>query len=125
MHTQLGIAVIVIVVSSFAWAEDRNNDGRYGAKPLKGDFYVYGGTLAEMTLPKRKDRKISFMLQGDLAKELFDQIGPDAKVACSSDPGYRERRRGDLDCVYSSEDGYSCYLGLDVTSGKSINGSIC
>jgi hypothetical protein len=97
-------------------------DGR--PKPLKGDYQVYGGTLSEAMAPTTKDRKVAFMFTGPLAKELFNQIGPDVKMSCSDAAGYRERRRGDLMCTHD-EDGYSCYFGLDVPTGKSTNGSIC
>lgn len=97
-------------------------DGR--PKPLKGDYQVYGGTLSEAMPPTSKDRKVAFMFRGTLAKELFEQIGPDVKMSCSDAAGYRERRRGDLMCTHD-EDGYSCYFGLDVPTGKSTLGAIC
>lgn len=97
-------------------------DGR--PKPLKGDYQVYGGTLSEAIPPTSKDRKVAFMFTGPLAKDLFEQIGPDLKVSCSDAEGYRERRRGDLMCTYD-EDGFSCYFGLDVPTGKSTHGAIC
>jgi hypothetical protein len=97
-------------------------DGR--PKPLKGDYQVYGGTLSEAIPPTSKDRKVAFMFTGPLAKELFDQLGPDVKMSCSDAPGYRERRRGDLMCTHD-EDGYSCYFGLNVPTGKSTYGAIC
>jgi hypothetical protein len=97
-------------------------DGR--PKPLKGDYQMYGGTLSEALPPTTKDRKVAFMFTGPLAKELFGQIGPDVKMSCSDAAGYRERRRGDLMCTHD-EDGYSCYFGLNVPTGKSINGAIC
>lgn len=97
-------------------------DGR--PKPLKGDYQVYGGTLSEAMPPTSKDRKVAFMFTGLLAKDLFEQIGPDRKVSCSDAEGYRERRRGDLMCTHD-EDGYSCYFGLDVRTGKSTLGAIC
>jgi hypothetical protein len=97
----------------------------FAPKPLKGDYQVYGGTLSEVQPPTPKDRKVAFMFKGPLAKELFDQIGPDAKESCSDAAGYRERNRGDLSCTHTREDGYACYFGLDVPTGKSTNGSIC
>lgn len=108
-------------------AGERKDEGRYLATPLKGDYYLYGGTLAEMTPPTQKDQKVAFMFKGQLAQDLFNRIGPDVRKAdaCSSAPDYRERRRGDLHCVFTKVDGFSCYLGLNVPTGKSANGSIC
>jgi len=91
---------------------------------LIGDYQLYGGSLSEMRPPDDKDRKLAIKLKGSLAKQLFKQIGPDRKDACSTDPGYRERRRGDLLCKHD-EDGYVCFLGLDTNTGKSMMGVIC
>ena len=93
--------------------------------PLRGDYQVYGGTLSEMQPPTQKDRKVAFMFKGPLARDLFNQIGPDSKESCSAASDYRERNRGDLSCTYSKVDGYICYFGLDVPTGKSTVGSIC
>jgi hypothetical protein len=122
----LGIVSLCALVS-LVQAAEKKEDGRYGATPLKGDYYVYGGTLGEMTPPTQKDRKVSFMFSGQLAKDLFNQIGPDVKKeeACSSSADYRERHRGDLRCIYTEADGYSCTFGLNVVSGKGTYGSIC
>jgi hypothetical protein len=65
------------------------------------------------------------MLTGPLGKELFDHIGPDVKDACGAGPGHRERSRGDLVCLWTKEYGYSCYVGLDVRTGKSKAGITC
>ncbi len=101
---------------------------RYGATPLKGDYYVYGGSMGDMVPPTAKDRKVSLMFSGPLAKELFDQIGPDRKDACGASPDHRTRTRGHLSCIWEKRgtySGYSCYFGLDVPTGKSTFGSIC
>ncbi|MBJ7314090.1 hypothetical protein ACFOLJ_04440 [Rugamonas sp. CCM 8940] len=124
MSPRLVIVVSALAIISLADAADKKAPGRYLATPLKGDYYVYGGTMAEMLPPTAKDRKVSFMVNGQLAKDLFNQIGPDAKHACSAETGYHERRKGDLVCILD-EDGYSCYFGLDVTIGKSTYGVIC
>ncbi len=100
-------------------------EGRFMAKPLKGDYYVYGGSIGDKTPPTPKDRKLSLMLTGPLAKELFDHIGPDVKNACGAGPDHRERNRGDLVCLWTKEYGYSCYVGLDVRTGKSMAGVTC
>lgn len=108
-----------------AHAADKKDEGRYLSKPLKGDYYVYGGSIGDKTPPTQKDRKLSLMFTGPLAKDLFDHIGADAKMSCSDAPDYRERNRGDLSCTWTKDDGYSCYFGLDVRTGKSIRGSTC
>jgi hypothetical protein len=121
----------LMLVSAFAllplaYAGDKKDEGRYLAKALNGDYYVYGGSIGDSTPPTQKDRKLSLMFTGPLAKDLFDHIGPDAKMACSGDASaYRERNRGDLSCTWTKDEGYSCYVGLDVRTGKSMHGSTC
>lgn len=97
--------VLALTLSAFSQAaeqgEKKSENLDAAPKQLKGDYQVYGGTLSEMLPPTKKDRKVSFMLTGALAKELFEQIGPDAKMSCSDASGYRERNRGDLSCTYT------------------------
>lgn len=124
MSARQVLGVSALALFALAHAADEKGQGRYLATPLKGDYYVYGGTISEKLPPTPKDRKVSFMFTGQLAKDLFNQIGPDEKKACNEEPGYHERRKGDLVCILD-DDGYSCYLGLDVTKGKSTLGVIC
>jgi hypothetical protein len=121
----LGLALQATSQAAGSPADTRDEHWDFRPKPIKGNYQVYGGTLSEVQAPTRKDRKVAFMFEGALAKELFDQIGPDAKMSCSDAPGYRERNRGDLSCTYTKENGYACYFGLDVPTGKSTNGAIC
>jgi hypothetical protein len=112
-------------MAALAHADPQEAAGRYMAKPLKGDYYVYGGSLGDSVPPTDKDRKVSMMITGPLAKELFDQIGPDRKDACGAGPDHRTRLRGHLTCVWQKSDGHACYFGLDVPTGKSTHGTIC
>lgn len=126
MSARLLVMAAALALYALAQAAEKKQEAWDAKpKPLKGDYQVYGGTLSEMLPPTRKDRKVAFMFTGPLAKELFDQIGPDAKMSCSDAPDYRERNRGDLSCTYTKDNGYACYFGLDVPTGKSTNGSIC
>lgn len=126
MNVRLLCAIGALGVFSLAQAAEKKPEWE-GAppKPLRGNYQVYGGTLSEMLPPTQKDRKVAFMLTGPLAKDLFGQIGPDSKDSCSAAADYRERNRGDLSCTYTKDQGYICYFGLDVPTGKSTNGSIC
>ena len=80
-----------------------------------------------MLPPTRNDRKVAIMVKGELARELFAQLGPDVKQeqACSSSADYRERRRGDITCVHTKGAAYECYFGLDLRTGKGMYGVIC
>ncbi|MES2118088.1 MAG: hypothetical protein V4578_23175 [Pseudomonadota bacterium] len=125
MNARLLCATGALALLSLASAGEKNQEWQ-GAppKPLSGNYQVYGGTLSEMLPPTAKDQKVAFMFKGPLAKDLFAQIGPDVKESCSTDAGYRERRRGQLVCTHD-ENGYLCYFGLDVVTGKGTFGSIC
>lgn len=126
MSTRMVFIIVLLGLHSLTQAVEKAQATWDGMpKPLKGDYQVYGGTLSEAIPPTSKDRKVAFMFKGPLAKDLFNQIGPDAKMSCSDAAGYRERNRGDLSCTYTKDDGYTCYFGLDVPTGKSTNGSIC
>lgn len=122
----IGFAAALILFS-LAQAADKQTQWTGEPKPLRGDYQIYGGTLSEMIPPTQTDRKVALMVKGELAKDLFMQIGPDVKreAACSSSVDYRERRRGDISCVHTKEDGYACYFGLDLRTGKGTYGAIC
>lgn len=124
MNLRLVYLISALLLLPFAHAAEKE-EGRFMAKPLKGDYYVYGGSIEDKTPPTSKDRKLSLMLTGPLAKELFDHIGPDLKDACGAGPDHRERNRGDLICLWTKEYGYACYVGIDVRTGKSMVGVIC
>lgn len=124
----LAVAFVLPLANAADPKQPKDPEGRYLAEPLKGDYYVYGGSLGDSVPPTAKDRKVSLMFTGPLAKELFDQIGPDRKDACGAGPDHRTRLRGHLSCIWEkrgTHSGYSCYFGLDVPTGKSTYGSIC
>lgn len=114
------LAILLLAASSLASAAPPDST----PKPLKGDYQVYGGSLGDMEPPTPKDRKVAFMFTGPLAKDLFGQIGPDMKDTCGASPTHRERQRGDLSCTRDT-DGYRCYFGLNVVTGKGMDGSTC
>lgn len=120
-----GVCLMGLLV--VAHAADLKEEEWYGAKSLKGSFQVYGGTLSEMLPPSAKDRKVSLRFTGLLAKDLFNQIGPDVEKAdsCSSATDFPERRMVDVACVYTQADGYICYFDINVPAGNSTYGVIC
>jgi hypothetical protein len=107
----------------------------YAAKPwdgtytvFKGEYLIYSGDLGEEAAPTHVDRKAAFMLQGEVARNLFESIGPDLKDACGTSSGMRMRQKGDLDCTYdksSRSSPYVCHFGINLRTGKSTYGSIC
>jgi hypothetical protein len=94
-------------------------------KRFKGEYSVYAGELGEQFAPTAKDRKISLIVSGQVAKDMFESMGPDDKTACSTTAGDRSRSKKNLWCTYSRTDGYTCYFGFDLRTGSSIPGGIC
>lgn len=105
------VQVVTIVAAhalySLTQAAEKPETGHGSQKPLKGNYWIYGGELGDTVPPTKKDRKVAFTFKGPLAKDLFDQIGPDSKDTCGAALGYRIRDRGDLSCVWDKRDGYS------------------
>ncbi|WP_306397184.1 hypothetical protein [Telluria beijingensis] len=107
----------------------------YAAKPwggtyteFKGGYLIYSGALGEEAAPTMNDRKAALSIQGDMAKALFESIGPDLKDACGASADLRVREKGDLDCIYDKDERaspYVCHFGINLRTGKSIRGSIC
>lgn len=121
------IAVIVLAACglvSLAFAADTLGtwqplqDGRY--KIFSSETVAYGEA------PTAKDRKLSIVVKGQAAKEIFDSIGPDARDMCSAEKGDRERNRGGVQCMYTAKDanapgkGYRCWIGIDLTTGQGV-----
>ena len=93
--------------------------------PFKGEYSVYSGELGNQSAPTANDRKVSFIVTGQAAKEMFESMGPDDKVSCLTEPGDRSRRKKELWCTFSRQEGYTCYFGFDLKNGASIAGGIC
>lgn len=127
MKRYFALIVMACAVSAFAHAgDDKSWDGSY--KSFKGRYLVYSGDLGEQAPPTIRDRKAGFMIEGPLAKEMFDAIGPDLKEACGASATLRIREKGDLDCTHDKDTPaapYTCHFGLNLRTGKSIGGSIC
>ena len=127
MNTRLACCTMALALLSRSQAADKPPAWTGEPRPLQGDYQIYGGTLSEMLPPTRNDRKVAIMVKGELARELFTQIGPDVKQeqACSSSADYRERRRGDISCVHTKGAAYEGYCGRDMRRGKGMDGAIC
>lgn len=97
-------------------------------QPLQqGRYKIFSGeTVAYAEVPTAKDRKLSIVVKGHAAKEIFDSIGPDAREMCSSAKGDRERNRGGVQCMYTAMDanapgkGYRCWIGVDLITGQGV-----
>lgn len=127
MSKNIAVVLAGAALISLAYAETNTTwDGSYAT--FKGRYLIYSGDLGEQQPPTRSDRKTAFMVEGVLAKELFDAIGPDLKDACGAMSGLRVRQKGSVDCTFDKAHPaapYTCHFGLDLQTGKSIPGSIC
>ena len=122
MKRQWAMAWGAFTLFSLAYAASDSDWGEY--KPFKGSYLMYSNTLGEQQPPTPHDRKISFMVTGSVAKDMFNSMAPDSKERCSLQQGYRQRDKENVSCV-RDHDGYRCHFGFNLRSGKSIAGSIC
>lgn len=90
-------------------------------RPLRAEYVIFSGSyLAEREAPTATDRKLSVLLEGQPAKEIFDSIGPDLRDSCSAEDGGRDRRKGGVQCTYRRKDGsYRCWVGVNLRTGSS------
>jgi hypothetical protein len=125
MRTRVAIMAATMLCSFVAFAASRQWDGTY--TPYTVHYLLYSGQLGDSHPPTRTEQRLSFAIQGQLAKEMFDSIGPDLQLSCGTTLGMRQRERGDVDCSYDKDekDPYTCHFGIDLRKGKSMEGATC
>lgn len=129
--TLLAMAASAVALS-LAHAADPSSDP-YGLwKPLQGAIYkLHSGIVADRTMPTANDRKLTILLDGKTAKEIFDSIGPDLPETCSGEQGDRLRDKKGVHCSYTAQDKgtkdgpYRCWIGLDLRTGDSVGTVSC
>jgi hypothetical protein len=120
------LAAATAVVSLACAGTQKVWDGSYVSSTFH--YLIYSNDLDEAKAPTPGDKRLSVAVTGELAKQMFDAIGPDLKEACGTTLGMRQRQRGDLDCSYDKDQPkspYTCHFGIDLRKGKSISGSTC
>ena len=115
----VGATVLVSIVCSISAAERL---APY--RQFSGKYAIYSGELGDQQAPTRTETKVSFIVDGQPAKELFDAMHPDDKETCGGEVA-RARTKGNVWCTYHPGRGYKCYFGFDLKTGKSIDGGIC
>lgn len=114
-------------VFSLACASGKKTwDGSYTPSTLH--YLIYSNDLDEAQPPTRSDQRLSVAVTGELARQMFESIGPDLKLGCGTTLGMRQRQRGDVDCSYDKDQPaspYTCHFGIDLRNGKSIAGATC
>lgn len=121
-RTVLIVGVTSLMASTYA---SDKSDWPAPYKPFKGDYTIYSGELGNQQAPTRDDRKLSFIVEGKPAKDIFNSMAPDDKQTCTGEKGARSRTKGNVWCTYHPRDGYTCYFGFDLRTGQSIGGGIC
>jgi hypothetical protein len=117
------VGITVLLVSLAYAAEQAHWPAPYRA--FKGEFTIYSGDLGDQQAPTRDDRKLSMIIEGQSAKDIFNAMPPDDKQTCSDEKGARSRSKGNVWCTFNPGRGYTCYFGFDLKTGKSIAGGIC
>ena len=123
MATDISKVAVGVVMLALAVSAAAAGPWGFTYRNMTARYVIYGGTLGDPNAPTSKDKKIAFAIHGNVAKEMFDAIGPDMK-GCGSEGG-RERTKGEIDCMYTNAEGYTCWVGFDLKTGKSIGGSVC
>jgi hypothetical protein len=120
-------SILVAVFAAAAGVSSVSADAiDHVALPLKGSYLIYSGTLDDTQLPKANDAKVAIEINGPLAADMYRYLGPSAQVkdACVSEEVMRSK--GDLICLRNTKTAVTiCHVGLNIRTGKSINGVIC
>lgn len=124
MRRIIALGFATCAVGSLAFSADTLNSWQ----PLQGATYKIfaGDTVAYSETPTAKDRKLSVLIKGQPAKDVFDSIGPDDQEICSTEQGDRERSKGAVQCTYTAGKagepgmGYRCWIGVNLVDGTGI-----
>jgi hypothetical protein len=91
---------------------------------IRAYYLIHSGGATYPEPPTTADRALTVLIEGKPAREVFDRIGPDAKVTCSSERGDRERRNKGVSCTYTAqltdpkESHYRCWIGINLRTGE-------
>lgn len=117
---------VFLLLAGISFADD-STEWVFRHKPIDGEYGIYGGGLGDPLRPTKKDTKVTFSVKGDLAREMFDAMGPDVKDVCTEGTKDRIRKKDhdNLICVRTEKAEYFCQFGFDLRTGKSIGGLVC
>lgn len=98
-------------------------------RPLQVRYTIFSGdSLADRDAPTSVNRKLSILVDGQAAKEIFDSIGPDMPSSCSEEKGDRNREKQGVQCAYTARrgtKGYQCWIGVNLRTGESTPTASC
>ncbi|UMR32124.1 hypothetical protein MJ904_08110 [Massilia sp. MB5] len=119
------IAISLPFIAAFTALAHGASAWEWMLKPADVKYIIYGGELGDPYAATRHDIHAAFYIRGQAAKEMFKAMGPDKKSVCFTEKGGRIREKEHITCRFRPSQGYECDFGFDLTSGKSIGGSIC
>lgn len=71
-------------------------------RPTKTEYVLYGGLLGDTVPPTKDDSKISLLISGSAARDMFNALGPDQPDACGADASTRVREKKRTSPVYAT-----------------------
>ena len=89
-HAALPLSSIALLsaalfISSSHAGNPKEFDGDF--HPAKVRYMTYSGDLGEKEAPKFGKQKVSLLIEGALAQEMFESLGRDQKDACDAGSG--------------------------------------
>ena len=93
--------------------------------PLGAEYKIHSGGTAYSEMPTKKDSALTVTFRDEPARQVFEQIGPDAKQVCDDVQGNRVREKKGVYCSYTARlenpknPHYQCWIGVDLRSGES------
>jgi hypothetical protein len=121
MRTLILLVLVAACQLVSAGESDKKQLGQW--HPLQATYMIHSGGTAYAEPPTGTDRALTVQFNGDAAKQLFDQLGPDVKETCSDATGDRERRNKAAVCTYTARlenpqnSHYRCWIGIDLRTG--------
>ena len=94
---------------------------------MEAQYLLYSGAIGDPMPVEQHNAKLALAITGEAAEEIFQQIGPDLKDECDAGNESRFRTNDNVSvaCQYHLQDGYLCYLGIDLVKGMPVNASVC
>lgn len=94
---------------------------------MEARYLLYSGAIGDPMPVEQNNAKLALAITGDAAEEIFQQIGPDLKDECDAgnESRFRANGNGSVACQYHLQDGYLCYLGIDLVKGMPVSASVC
>lgn len=126
--------ILGLAANAILWLPVQGAEGNQASsdwKPLKAQYLVHSGHATYADPPSRTHSAITVAFEGKAAKEVFDQMGPDAKARYSPEDGDRERRNKGALCIYTakidspSDYHYRCWIGINLRTGEGNQGVSC